>query len=64
MPGYGSRATLRITGAHYRKLEALVELEEFPSVSEAIRTAIDEMIKDRAEKLKARSKLLEYIKKD
>lgn len=65
MSRYDSIKALGITDAHYKKLEELVELGEFPSVSDAIRTAIGELIKNRTEKLEARSKLPEpYGKMD
>ncbi len=40
-------------------IELLVEYGEFPSISEAIRTAIRELIDQRSEKLIGRMKLFE-----
>lgn len=41
------RITVRVPTAHREKLETQVENGEYPSLSEAVRTSIREMIRDR-----------------
>ena len=45
------KVTIRITDRQYEKLEMLVRAGEFPSVSEAIRSAIREFIDSNKEKI-------------
>lgn len=53
------RVTLRLPEQQLKMIDMLVEVGEFPSASEAIRTAIRDLIDLRSEKLVGRMKLLE-----
>lgn len=53
------RVTLRLPDQQLKMIEKLVEFGEFPSASEAIRTAIRDMIDQRSEKLVGRMKLFD-----
>lgn len=53
------RVTLRLPEQQMKMIETLVEFGEFPSVSEAIRAAIRDMIDQRSEKLVGRMKLFD-----
>lgn len=55
------RITLRLPEQQIKMIELLVEYGEFPSVSEAIRTAIRDLIDQRSEKLVGRMKLFEKV---
>lgn len=58
-----SRVTLRVPGDDLQQLDMLVELGEFDNRSEAIRQAIKDLIRSRADKVaedvEARSKIQE-----
>jgi antitoxin ParD1/3/4 len=51
------RVTLRLPEQQLKMIDMLVEYGEFPSASEAIRTAIRDLIDQRSEKLVGRMKL-------
>ncbi len=53
------RVTLRLPEQQLKMIDMLVEVGEFPSASEAIRTAIRDLIDQRSEKLVGRMKLFE-----
>lgn len=53
------RVTLRLPEQQLKMIDMLVEYGEFPSASEAIRTAIRDLIDQRSEKLVGRMKLFE-----
>ncbi len=53
------RVTLRLPEQQLKMIDMLVEYGEFPSASEAIRTAIRDLIDQRSEKLKGRMQLFE-----
>ncbi len=53
------RITLRLPEQQLKMIDMLVEYGEFPSASEAIRTAIRDLIDQRSEKLVGRIKLFE-----
>ena len=53
------RVTLRLPEQQLKMIDMLVEVGEFPSASEAIRTAIRDLIDQRSEKLIGRIKLFE-----
>ena len=53
------RVTLRLPEQQLKMIDMLVEYGEFPSASEAIRTAIRDLIDQRSEKLVGRIKLFE-----
>jgi len=53
------RVTLRLPEQQLKMIDLLVEYGEFPSASEAIRTAIRDLIDQRSEKLVGRIKLFE-----
>jgi antitoxin ParD1/3/4 len=53
------RVTLRLPEQQLRMIDMLVEYGEFPSASEAIRTAIRDLIDQRSEKLVGRMKLFD-----
>ncbi len=53
------RVTLRLPEQQLKMIDMLVEYGVFPSASEAIRTAIRDLIDQRSEKLVGRMKLLE-----
>ena len=53
------RVTIRLPEQQMKMIEMLVEYGEFPSTSEAIRTAIRDMIDQRSEKLLGRMKLFD-----
>jgi len=52
------RVTLRLPEQQIKMIDMLVEYGEFPSASEAIRTAIRDLIDQRSEKLAGRIELL------
>jgi Arc/MetJ-type ribon-helix-helix transcriptional regulator len=53
------RVTLRLPEQQLKMIDRFVELGEFPSASEAIRTAIRDLIDQRSEKLAGRIQLFE-----
>ncbi len=53
------RVTLRLPEQQLIMIDRFVELGEFPSASEAIRTAIRDLIDQRSEKLAGRIQLFE-----
>ncbi|GFO97393.1 hypothetical protein ig2599ANME_1594 [groundwater metagenome] len=53
------RVTLRLPEQQLKMIDRFVELGEFPSASEAIRTAIRDLIDQRTEKLAGRMELFE-----
>jgi len=53
------RVTLRLPEQQLKMIDRFVELGEFPSASEAIRTAIRDLIDQRSEKLASRMQLFE-----
>ncbi|MDW7726471.1 MAG: type II toxin-antitoxin system ParD family antitoxin [Candidatus Methanoperedens sp.] len=53
------RVTLRLPEQQLKMIDMLVEYGEFPSASEAIRTAIRDLIDQRSDKLVGRMKLFE-----
>ncbi|VVB94196.1 Putative nickel-responsive regulator [uncultured archaeon] len=53
------RVTLRLPEQQLKMIDMLVEYGEFPSASEAIRTAIRDLIDQRSEKLVGRMQLFE-----
>ncbi len=53
------RVTLRLPEQQLKMIDMLVEYGEFPSASEAIRTAIRDLIDQRSEKLVGRMKLFD-----
>lgn len=53
------RVTLRLPEQQLKMIDMLVEFGEFPSASEAIRTAIRDLIDQRSEKLVGRMKLFD-----
>ncbi len=53
------RVTLRLPEQQLKMIDLLVEYGEFPSASEAIRTAIRDLIDQRSEKLVGRMKLFD-----
>ena len=53
------RVTLRLPEQQLKMIDILVEYGEFPSASEAIRTAIRDLIDQRSEKWVGRMKLFE-----
>ncbi|MCS7143868.1 MAG: ribbon-helix-helix domain-containing protein [Archaeoglobaceae archaeon] len=54
------KISIRLTEAQYNKLEVLVEIGEFTSVSEAIRAAIKKFIEENSEKIEKASNLREF----
>ncbi|MCE8422859.1 MAG: hypothetical protein J5U17_03470 [Candidatus Methanoperedens sp.] len=52
------RVTLRLPEQQLKMIDMFVEFGEFPSASEAIRTAIRDLIDRRSEKMVERMKLL------
>ncbi|MEM2726680.1 MAG: ribbon-helix-helix domain-containing protein [Archaeoglobaceae archaeon] len=54
------KISIRLTEAQYNKLEILVELGEYTSVSEAIRAAIKKFIEDNREQIEKASNLREF----
>ena len=55
------RVTLRLPEQQLKMIDMLVEYGEFPSASEAIRTAIRDLIDQRSEKLVGRMKLFDKV---
>lgn len=55
------RITIRLPEQQLKMIDWLVECGEFPSASEAIRTAIRDMIDQRSEKLRGRLQLFEDV---
>jgi Arc/MetJ-type ribon-helix-helix transcriptional regulator len=53
------RITIRLPEQQLKMIDWLVECGEFPSASEAIRTAIRDMIDQRTEKLRGKIQLFE-----
>ena len=53
------RVTLRLPEQQLKMIDMFVEFGEFPSASEAIRTAIRDLIDRRSEKMVERMKLLD-----
>jgi len=53
------RVTLRLPEQQLKMIDILVEYGEFPSASEAIRTAIRDLIDQRSEKLVGRMQLFD-----
>ncbi|MCS7129933.1 MAG: ribbon-helix-helix domain-containing protein [Archaeoglobaceae archaeon] len=51
------KISIRLTEAQYSKLEVLVELGEYTSVSEAIRAAIKKFIEDNREQIEKASSM-------
>ncbi|HEY6586349.1 MAG TPA: type II toxin-antitoxin system ParD family antitoxin [Candidatus Methanoperedens sp.] len=56
------RITLRLPEQQLKMIDMLVEFGEFPSASEAIRTAIRDLIDQRSEKLVGRMQLFDRAK--
>jgi antitoxin ParD1/3/4 len=56
------RVTLRLPEQQLKMIDMLVEFGEFPSASEAIRTAIRDLIDQRSEKLVGRMQLFDKAK--
>ena len=56
------RITLRFPEQQLKMIDMLVEFGEFPSASEAIRTAIRDLIDQRSEKLVGRMQLFDRAK--
>ena len=56
------RVTLRLPEQQIKMIDMLVEFGEFPSASEAIRTAIRDLIDQRSEKLVGRMQLFDKAK--
>jgi Arc/MetJ-type ribon-helix-helix transcriptional regulator len=54
------KITIRIPNRHLRALDFLVEIDDFPSRSEAIRVAIRDLIYGRMELVMDRMKKLEH----
>ncbi|MEM1579291.1 MAG: ribbon-helix-helix domain-containing protein [Archaeoglobaceae archaeon] len=54
------KISIRLTEAQYEKLELLVELGEYTSVSEAIRAAIKRFIEEHREQIEKATKLGEF----
>jgi len=55
------KVTLRLTDQQINMINWFVEMGEFPSTSEAIRTAIREMIDSRSQKLIPRMELMKQV---
>ena len=55
------RITIRLPEQQLKMIDYMVNQGEFPSVSEAIRTAVRELVDQRGEKLIRRSKMLTAI---
>jgi len=53
------RITIRLPEQQLKMIEMLVEFGEFPSISEAIRAAVRDLIDQRSEKLVGRMTLFE-----
>lgn len=60
MDGENEKITIRIPERHLRALDMLVEIDDFPSRSEAIRAAIRDLIYTRLELVVDRMKKLEH----
>lgn len=54
------KISIRLTEAQYQKLELLVELGEYTSVSEAIRAAIKRFLEEHKEQIEKASKMGEF----
>lgn len=54
------KISIRLTEAQYQKLELLVELGEYTSVSEAIRAAIKRFLEENREQIEKASKMGEF----
>ncbi|MCS7118536.1 MAG: ribbon-helix-helix domain-containing protein [Archaeoglobaceae archaeon] len=54
------KISIRLTEAQYQKLELLVEIGEYTSVSEAIRAAIKKFIEEHREVIEKASKMGEF----
>ena len=54
------KVSIRLTERHYRKLELLVELGEFTSLSEAVREAVKLLLEKYKEQLESVAKLDNY----
>ena len=57
------RITIRLPEQQVKMIDLFVEYGEFPSASEAIRTAIRDMINQRSEKVRGRLQLFEDVQK-
>ncbi|OYT63627.1 hypothetical protein B6V01_005060 [Methanosarcinales archaeon ex4572_44] len=57
------RITIRLPEQQVKMIDLFVEYGEFPSASEAIRTAIRDMIDQRSEKVRGRLQLFEDVQK-
>jgi len=57
------RITIRLPEQQVNMINWLVECGEFPSTSEAIRTAIRDLIDQRSEKVRGRLQLFEDVQK-
>ena len=55
------RITIRLPEQQLRMIDLMVDLGEFPSASEAIRTAIRDLIDQRNDKLFRNLQLMEHI---
>ncbi len=55
------RITLRLPDQQIKMIDLMVQCGEFPSVSEAIRTAVRDLIDQRSEKLAGKLKLFEQM---
>ena len=60
MDGDSEKITIRIPERHLRALDMLVEIDDFPSRSEAIRAAIRDLIYTRLELVVDRMKKFEH----
>jgi len=60
MENESEKVTIRIPERHLRALDFLVEIDDFPSRSEAIRVAIRDLIYARLELVMDRMKKLEH----
>lgn len=54
------KISIRLTEAQYQKLELLVELGEYTSVSEAIRAAIKRFLEEYKDQIEKASKMGEF----
>lgn len=55
------KISIRLTEAQYQKLELLVEIGEYTSVSEAIRAAIKRFLEEHKEQIERASKMGELV---
>ncbi len=55
------KISIRLTDQHYEMLEALVQMGEYASVSEAIRDAIRKLLAEKAKLLEKQQNMSPYI---